>query len=259
MLKQDIKFTDYNGNERTITEYFHLNEAEIVKLQASSPNGIQADMQDAILSNDANRVLEFIEMLVHKSYGKKSADGLHFEKSDDILQKFINSAYYSDFLLGLIEDNGAKGERFVQGIMPAKLVERALAQVQGQEGGEVDRTIYGQSAREQFAAAQAAKMEGSVDVSTTQQPQPFGQPSYPQFNQSEQPPLQVQNSEATTALDNASAEELARFREWQAQKEAAKATQTAAAPASPDAFRVREEEPLQGLPRPPHEQMGNAQ
>lgn len=262
MLRQDIKFVDFNGNERTITEYFYLNEAEIVELQAKSVNGIQEEMQDAILSNDAGRVLDFIKMLVHKSYGKKSQDGLNFEKTPEILQKFVSSAYYSDFLLGLIEDNGLRGQQFVQGIMPAKLVERALAQVQGQEAGTVDRTIYGQSARETFAAAQTAKTEGAVDVNTTQ-PNAFGQPSYPQFAQPE-PAIQVQRNEPEQAkpksVSDLGPEELARFQNWLAQKEAAEATQrSTAAPVSPDSFRVREEEPMQGLPRPPHEQVGDAQ
>ena len=256
MLKQDIKFTDYNNNERTITEYFHLNEAEIVELQAKSVNGVQAEMQDAILSNDAGRVLDFIKMLVHKSYGKKSQDGLNFEKSEEILNKFITSAYYSDFLLGLIEDNGLKGQEFVQGIMPAKLVERALAQVQGQNGGEPDRTVYGQSAREQFAAAQAAKQNPTPDVNSGYPAGAFGQPSYPQ------PDLQVQRQEPapqSKTVSDLSPEEKARFDQWLAQKEAEEATRSAAAPASPDSFRVREEDPNQGISRPPHEQMGNAQ
>lgn len=250
MLRQDIKFVDYNGNERTITEYFHLNEAEIVELQAKSVNGIQEEMQDAILSNDAGRVLDFIKMLVHKSYGKKTQDGLNFEKTDEILQKFISSAYYSDFLLGLIEDNGLKGQAFVQGIMPAKLVERALAQVQGQDGGLPDRTVYGQSARETFAAAQSAKVDNAPTNA-------FGQPSYPQFTPAEEP-LKVQQSEPQQAktISDLPPDQLARFQAWLAQKEAAEATQQSAAPVSPDTFRVREEDPERGLPRPPHEQMG---
>lgn len=253
MLKQTIKFMDYNEppREREVVEYFHLNEAEIVEMQAKSKNGIQAEMEEAILSNDAGRVLDFIKDLVHRSYGKKSQDGLTFEKSPEILNRFINSAYYSDFLLGLIQDDGRKGQEFVKGIMPAKLVERAMAQVQGQEVGEVDRTVYDPSARERFAAAQ----EASRAAGTLSEPEAdplrgaFGQPSYPQFQQDSISPAA---SEATN-------DQWAAFQQWQAQQEAAKATQAASAPASPDAFRVREEEPLQGLPRPPHEQVGDAQ
>ena len=253
MLKQTIKFKDYNDQDREITEYFHLNEAEIVDLQAKSENGIQADMQDAILSNDAARVLDFIKNLVHLSYGKKSADGINFDKTPEILHKFITSAYYPDFLLGLIEDDGAKGQEFVRGIMPAKLVERAAAQVQGQAQPPLDSRTYEPSARERFDAAQAASSESGSVVTPEST---FGQPLYPQFNQ---PTLAVaENTVPTQAqpktLDNATPDELARFREWQAAKEAEKAQ--ASAPVSPDAFRVREEEPLQGLPRPPHEQVG---
>lgn len=257
MLKQTIKFADYNGNDREITEWFHLNEAEIVELQTSSPDGIQAEMQDAILSNDAGRVLGFIKNLVHRSYGKKSADGINFDKNDELLQKFITSAYYSDFLLGLIEDNGRKGEAFVQGIMPAKLVERALAQVQGQDGGAPDRQIYGADAREQFAAARAQKhaaeaLEFQVGA--------FGQPTYPQFTAQESGPENptLQPVRNTPVEQSPEQVEFQRFREWQAAEAARQATVAAeqAAPASPDAFRVREEEPMQGLPRPPHEQQG---
>lgn len=262
MLKQTIKFMDYNDppREREIVEYFHLNEAEIVDMQAKSKNGIQAEMEDAILSNDAGRVLDFIKELVHRSYGKKSQDGLTFEKSPEILQRFINSAYYSDFLLGLIEDNGLKGQEFVKGIMPAKLVERAMAQVQGQDGGPVDRQVYEPSARERFAAAQAASSETGAVV---QNPVgSFGQPQYPQFQQPSQTELAVQENPARTPQPYPGPQNDAEwnaFQQWQAQQEAAKATQASSAPASPDAFRVREEEPLQGLPRPPHEQVGDAQ
>lgn len=265
MLKQTIQFTDYDNRPREVTLWFHLNEAEIVDMQAKSVNGIQADMQEAILSNDAGRVLDFIKELVHRSYGVKSQDGVNFEKTPELLAKFISSAYYSDFLLGLIQDDGRKGQDFVTGIMPAKLVERAMAQVQGQEAGGVDRTVFAPDAREIFANAQAAKAPD----------QGISQPLYPQFAQAEQPlsvqqnvsPVQETRPEPSrdpaaahqVTLDTASPDQLARFREWQAQQDAARAQ--ASAPVSPDAFRVREEEPqpMQGLPRPPHEQVGDAQ
>jgi hypothetical protein len=255
MLKQTINFTDYNGEPRSIVEYFHLNEAEIVDMQAKSPNGLEAEMQDAILSNDAGRVLDFIKNLVHLSYGKKSADGLNFDKSPEILHRFITSAYYSDFLLGLIEDNGRKGQEFVTGIMPAKLVERAMAQVQGQNAGQPDRTVYEPSARERFAAAQAAQA-GSTDANTANPiANAFGQPQYPQFQQPAQPEIVVQENPVAPQGN----EDWQAFQQWKAQQTASQATQTASAPASPDAFRVREPEPSQGLPRPPHEQVGDVQ
>jgi hypothetical protein len=219
MLKQVISFTDFNNQPRTVTEYFNLSEAELVDMQASSKDGIQVEMEDAIKSNDAKRVLDFITMLVHKSYGHKTEDGLRFQKSPQILQEFIDSAYYSDFLLGLIQDNGTKGEEFVRGIMPKKLLDRALAKVQGEETSQ-----YQPSAREQF------------DIRKEQ----ANQPDYPRVNESPSP--------ISAEQPGMSAEEKAEFAAFQAWKASRKAE------ASPDAFRVREEEPQNSLPRPPFEQ-----
>lgn len=244
MLKQTIHFKDYNDQDRTVVEYFHLNEAEIVDMQAKSKNGIQEDMQEAILSNDAGQVLDFIKNLVHLSYGKKSEDGINFDKTPEILHKFITSAYYPDFLLGLIEDNGAKGQEFVRGIMPAKLVARAEAKVRGENAEPLDSRSYEPDARERFAQAQAAA-------------KPEGDPLRNAFGQPEYPTLSVQENQTQAEPAPSMNEEFARFRAWQAQQESEK--QAASAPASPDAFRVPGEEPqpMQGLPRPPHEQLGH--
>jgi hypothetical protein len=222
MLKETITFTDFNDESRTITEYFNLSEAEIVEMQARSTNGIQADMEDAVKSNDVARVLDFITMLVHKSYGKKSEDGIHFRKSPEILQNFIDSAYYSDFLLGLIENDGAKGQEFVRGIMPKKLVERALAQAQGQ----ANIPTVAPSAREVFE--QSRSQENPLV-------QPFGQPEYPTVeatkSQVESPTVRPQTQDER---------DRAEYEAWKAQK----------------AAREGEQAQQSAVGRPPHEQLG---
>lgn len=213
MLKQTITFTDYNDQERTIEEYFHLNEAELIDMQAHSEGGIQADLEKAIKSNDVGQVLDFIKFLVHKSYGKKSADGIHFDKSEELTNSFINSAYYSDFLLGLIEDNGDKGIAFISGVMPKKLIDRALAQAKGNPSAPESEALIKQfapSAREQFAQTQQA-------------PTPAPIPTYPgAFEPAAAPQETAEQRE---------------FREWKESR----------AQAAPTQFRVPAEEPLQGL------------
>lgn len=134
MLKQTITYTDFNGTQRTEDLYFNLTEFELVEIQAESERGIQADLQDAIKDKDLRRLLAFIKMLVNKAYGVKSEDGKHFEKSDAILLKFQNSALYSDLLLNLFEDEGARAEKFITGLMPKELIARAAAKSQGQSG-----------------------------------------------------------------------------------------------------------------------------
>lgn len=132
MLKQSITYTDFNGDTRTEVLYFNLTEAELVDIQADSERGIQADLQDAIDAKDVKQILEFIKMLVHKSYGIKSEDGRYFRKSEEITSDFVSSALYSDLLLNLFQDEGQRGVDFITGLMPKDLLERATAKSQGQ-------------------------------------------------------------------------------------------------------------------------------
>lgn len=137
MLKQEITYKDFNGVERTEELYFNLTEAELVDIQNSSERGIQEDLKEAIASKDLRKMLEFIKMLVIRSYGEKSADGRHFRKNDQIREDFVNSAYYSDLLLHLFEDEGTRAEKFITGLMPADLVARAAAKTRGESPANV--------------------------------------------------------------------------------------------------------------------------
>jgi len=135
MLKQNITYKDFNGTQRTEDLYFNLTEFELVELQAGSEKGIQADLQEAINNKDIRALLAFIKMLVNKAYGIKSEDGRHFDKSEEITRRFENSALYSDLLLHLFEDEGARAEKFITGLMPADLIARATAASQGKSSG----------------------------------------------------------------------------------------------------------------------------
>lgn len=240
MIKQTIKFLDFNDQEREVTEYFHLSESEIVELQARSPEGIEKELDNAIKSGDVAQVLDFIKDLVHRSYGRKSQDGIQFRKSPEILDEFINSAYYSDFILGLIENDGARGVEFIQGIMPKKLLERALQQVRGETVTQPESRTYTPSAREQFAQ-RTAELKPE-DRGT------FGQPAYPQVSGHHDDSKVVDNGQ-TPQQSYMSTDELLEFRKWQEQQKSAQ-NETPV-----EGFRVREEEP--SVSRPPHEQLGD--
>jgi len=226
MLKQTITFTDYNDEPRTIEEYFHINEAELIDMQANSEGGIQADLEKAIKSNDIGQVLGFIKMLVHKSYGKKSLDGIHFDKSEELTNSFINSAYYSDFLLGLIEDNGDKGIEFIKGVLPKKLMDRALSQAQGNPTPPFETKAYAPDARGTFAQFQA-EAQARIAQEAAQAAHPSAHIPAPQ------PVAAPQETE-----------EEREFREWKANR----------AQAAPTQFRVPAEDPLQGFPTQPNQQ-----
>lgn len=237
MLKETIHYEDFNGTKRTTTQYFHLNEKEVIDLQAHSEHGLQFEMEEAIRSNNPGRALDYITNLVHLSYGVKSQDGEQFTKSPEILANFVNSAYYSDFIVGLLQDNGLKGQEFISGIMPKKLVDRATAQANGQNvsvDGTVPKenyesTVYAPSARENFA--------------NRTQPTP---PS--EFVPSEPTQIQIPQPVAPAPQEDP---------EYQAYLAEKRRREAEAQQAD---FRVpAEDDQVIGLPRPPHEQNNSQQ
>lgn len=173
MLKKIIPFVDYNGQDRTVEEYFNINKSELIKMQASMPQGIEGEIDRVVKSQDLGQLWEFIESLVHLSYGKKSTDGIHFHKSDDILKDFINSAYYSDFIYSLVDpdNNGAEGQAFITGIFPKDLVDAAQAEMDKLAKGPAEVPTSGPSAREVFT--QRTAPEGVIDVNPTVPPAHF--------------------------------------------------------------------------------------
>lgn len=122
MLKKSITFTDYNGNTRTEDYYFNLNKAEIAEMQLSVNGGMDVMLQEVIDAKDNATIMKIFKDLILKSYGRKHADGVQFEKSEELSTKFMQSEAYSTLFMELISDSG-KAAEFVTGIMPKDLAE----------------------------------------------------------------------------------------------------------------------------------------
>lgn len=125
MLKETIKYTDYNGNEVTEDVYFNLTKPELIKLQASVPGGFAEKMNNAIQNKNTMAVVDVYDTLIRKAYGVKSEDGKRFQKTEPILNAFLESEAYATIFMNVISD-AEYAQKFVNGILPADL----LAQVQ---------------------------------------------------------------------------------------------------------------------------------
>lgn len=133
MLAQKFTFVDFDGVKRTETHHFNLTEAEIFDLEMETEAGLQAELERAVEGVDNRKILEFVKKLIQASYGEKADDGRHFWKSEEITQRFIRSAFYSDFLFSLFEDNGKRGTAFINGILPADKVRAAAKKAAGEK------------------------------------------------------------------------------------------------------------------------------
>jgi len=137
MIKKTITYVDYNGNERTEDHYFDLSKAEIMEMQLSVNGGFDVMLKSIIDAKDIPAISKLFKEIIFKSYGKKSADGIRFEKSEEISRAFSQTGAYSELYMELCTDSKAAAE-FINGIIPkglAKDVEKL------QNGNDANKPI----------------------------------------------------------------------------------------------------------------------
>jgi len=137
MLTKTITF---EGLEGPITEtyLFHITQAQILELNLpyviegeeidpEAPSGMAKALQSIIDTQDNLKIYHEFKKIVLMAVGKKSEDGKRFLKTEEIRQDFENTEAYSELIIELME-NPEKAAQFFQGIMPAKVQERAALQ-----------------------------------------------------------------------------------------------------------------------------------
>lgn len=118
MLKKTIKYTDYNGMERTEDFYFNFSKAEIMEMEMSTTGGLAELIQKIVKEQDAPSIMKIFKDLVLKAYGEKSPDGKRFIKSKELSTAFEQTEAYSNLFMKLATD-ADEAAKFVNGIIPA--------------------------------------------------------------------------------------------------------------------------------------------
>ncbi len=99
MLRKEITFTDYNGEEQTRVCYFGFNKRELIEMNFSLSGGLQNHMQKLAEEKDVRKILEFIKNFILDSYGEKPADGLGFRKNQALRDEFESSLAFDELYM----------------------------------------------------------------------------------------------------------------------------------------------------------------
>lgn len=126
MLKETIKYTDYNGVERAEDFWFHLSKAELMEWEMGTTGGLTEMIKRIVDAQDAPAIIKIFKELVLKAYGQKSPDGKRFIKSEELATEFSQTEAYSQLFMELATD-ADKAAAFVNGIMPSDVAEKAAA------------------------------------------------------------------------------------------------------------------------------------
>lgn len=125
MLKQVVKFTNYNDEEDSETLYFNLNKVEVADMLDWIPRlnrfiEVTDGPERTLTTEEVKEFLSIVKSLIELSYGVRSEDGKHFRKSPEIFAEFKESAAYDAFVFSLFEDTEA-AMSFMRNVLPKEL------------------------------------------------------------------------------------------------------------------------------------------
>lgn len=118
MLKKTIKYTDFNGNERTEDFYFNLSKAELAEMELSTSGGMTEKINRIVASQNNEEIMGIFKDMILKSYGEKSPDGKRFIKNKELVDAFVQTEAYTELFMELVSSTEAISA-FFNGIIPA--------------------------------------------------------------------------------------------------------------------------------------------
>ena len=124
MLKKNIKYVDYDGNDRAEDFYFNLNKAEIVELELGTTGGLTKTLEKIVQEKVNKHIVEYLKAIILKAYGEKSADGRRFIKSQELRDSFEQTEAYSELFMEL-SSNAKAAADFISGIVPKEAADAA--------------------------------------------------------------------------------------------------------------------------------------
>lgn len=127
MLKQLIKYNDFDGNPQEKIAYFYLSKPEWLKLEFSDKNEGFSDLLNRLVAEkDNGKLIEIFELLLAKAYGIR--DGDRFVKSEEMWTEFTQTAAYEALFMELATDQD-KAMAFIVGLLPPDLQDNAAMEM----------------------------------------------------------------------------------------------------------------------------------
>ncbi len=128
MLKKNIQYIDFNGNQVSEDHYFNLTKAELTEMEMSIRGGFSSHLEKVLNSGDTPALMDFFKLFILKSYGEKSADGRYFRKDANMAHDFECSAAYDSLFNELLDDGGDQANliKFIAAVVPSEMAGKIL-------------------------------------------------------------------------------------------------------------------------------------
>lgn len=123
MLKREIKYQDFNGEDQAEVFYFNLSKSELIEMQVEYDQGFDKMIEAIIEEKNNKELVKKFKELILLAYGKKSEDGKQFIKTDALREAFSQTAAYQELFMELASNDGAAA-KFLTGVLPRDLVDQ---------------------------------------------------------------------------------------------------------------------------------------
>lgn len=120
MLKKEISYTDFNGEARTDTVYFHLSKSEIGRMQVKMDGKYIDHLKKLVKGQHVEELYDIFYNLILDSYGEKSPDGTRFVKTPEKRADFESSIAFDVLFSELITDMDRMAD-FTKKVIPSDL------------------------------------------------------------------------------------------------------------------------------------------
>lgn len=133
MIKKEITYTDFDGNQVTEEHYFHLSKSELIEMELAAEGGLAETLKAMIAAGDMRKILTTFKDVIAQGYGTRDAsDARKFRKSKEATDEFLDSLAFDAMYLELMTSPTAAAE-FVNGMVPTDVssnpdVIRAMAE-----------------------------------------------------------------------------------------------------------------------------------
>lgn len=133
MIKRDVAYVDFDGNQQTETFWFHITKTvltdHIVELTAemNEISYLLEGEKKTLTIPEIVKILAMIKNMVKLAYGEKSPDGKRFRQTEEVWDDFRFSPAY-DALLTYFMEHPDEGMQFIEAVLPADLVKQAQEQ-----------------------------------------------------------------------------------------------------------------------------------
>ena len=122
MIKYNVNYQDWNGNDRTDVCRFNINEVELRQLNAKYGGNLDTYFARIHQEQNEKAMMDFVLEIMRLSYGVMDDDGVHFRKSEKIWEDWVSSPSFDKFFMDTMSSD-VESAKFIRGVLPAKLQE----------------------------------------------------------------------------------------------------------------------------------------